>query len=153
MLKEEIEQFLAEKQIGVVGISRSKEKLSNKVHQKLKESGYDLHPVHPEMESFGGDRCVPSVRQLPSEVQTLMLIASPNVCAQVLKDISETSMKRVWIFSGKKIEPGVETDIERLRDAGVSVIWGQCPFMFLEPIASVHAIHRFFARLFGSYPK
>lgn len=153
MLKEQIERFLAERQVGIVGISHSREKFSNKVYQKLVESGYSVYPVHPEMESMDGVRCVPGVGQLPGEVRALVLVASPAVCAQVLKEVSEAQFNRIWVFSGKQGEPGVEAQIQRLQAAGVSVISEKCPFMFLEPVAGIHAIHRFFARLVGSYPK
>jgi predicted CoA-binding protein len=153
MLKEEIDQFLAEKRVGVVGVSRNAGKFSNKVYQKLKGCGYDAHPVHPSMESLEGDMCVPSVHQLPSEVRTLMVIASPNVCTKVLSDVSGTCINRIWLFTGKKNQPDIEEEIRRLSDAGVSVISGFCPFMFLEPVDSVHSIHRFFVRLVGKYPK
>lgn len=153
MLKNEIDQFLAEKRLGFVGVSRVNAKYSNTVYRKLKESGYDVHPVHLEMESIDGDRCVQNVQQLPGEVQTLMIIASPKVCASVLRDVSGTNISRIWIFSGKGIQPDIEAEIQRLRDTGVSVISGFCPFMFLEPVASVHSIHRFIVRLIGKYPK
>lgn len=153
MLKEQIDEFLAQKQIGIVGISRNAAKFSNKVHEKLKESGHGVHPVHPEAESLCGDKCVRSIRELPGDVQALMLIASPDVCAEVLKDVAGTSINRVWVFAGPGPKSDVEAELRRLSDSGVSVIFGLCPFMFLEPVGSVHAVHRFFMRLFGKYPR
>jgi predicted CoA-binding protein len=151
MPKQDIEQFLAEKQISVVGVSRTKPKFGNQVYEKLKSSGYAIHPVHPEMESMDGDSCVATVRELPADVRALMVIASPNVCAEVLKDVSGTAIRSVWVFPGKGGQD-VEAEIERLRSAGVSVIYGMCPFMFLEPVSSIHGVHRFFAKLLGKYP-
>ena len=153
VLKEDFEQFLAEKRVAFVGASRNAAKFSNKIYEKLKESGYELHPVHPEMESVDGDGCVASISQLPGEVRTLMVIAGPDVCAKTLADVSGTNLSRIWLFSGKKNRPDVEGQIRRLTGEGVKVISGFCPFMFLEPVGSVHSVHRFIARLFGQYPK
>jgi predicted CoA-binding protein len=153
MFKEEIYQFLAEKHIAFVGASRNKAKFSNKIYEKLKESGHDVHPIHPEMESMQGDACVASVKQLPGDVQALLVVASPKVCANVLKDVSGANIKRIWISWTKKGDPDVEAEIKRLTNEGVSAISGFCPFMFMEPVDSVHGFHRFVVRLFGKYPK
>ena len=152
MPKLEIEQFLAEKHVGFAGVSRQKSKFSNQVYRKLKESGHAVYPVHPEMESLDGDACVTCVGQLPGEVQSLMVVAGPDVCAKVLNDVSGTKISRVWVFPGKT-RPDVESEIRRLKDSGVSVICGHCPLLFLEPVTSVHSFHRFFVRLLGRYPK
>lgn len=153
MLKQEIDQFLAGKQIAFVGASRNEAKYSNKVYQKLKESGYNVIPVHPEMESIDGDKCIQNASELPGDVQALMIIASQNVRAKVLKDLSGTNINRIWMFPGKKNSPDVESEVERLKDAGVGVISGFCPFMFLEPVESIHSFHRFVKRMIGRYPK
>ena len=152
MRKQDIELFLAEKSIGFVGVSRDAKKFSNTVYEKLKESGHELHPVHPNADSVGGDVCVPTIQELPIDVHTLMLIARPDVCAAVLKDIPE-SISRIWVFSGPGRHGNVDAQVERLRSAGVNVISGLCPCMFIEPVGSFHAFHRFLARLFGTYPK
>lgn len=153
MLKKEIDQFFEEKQIAFVGISRNEAKFSNKVYQELKKSGYIMHPVHLEMTDFDDDKCVPSVHQLPSDVQALMIVASPDVAFEVLSEVSESNIKHVWVFTGKKNPPDVNMEINDLRTAGVDVITELCPFMFIEPVESFHAFHRFFAKLFGKYPK
>jgi uncharacterized protein len=149
MPKQDIDQFLSQKHIAFVGVSRTKTKLSNSVYEKLKASGYVVHPVHPEMESMDGDKCVAGISELPGDVRALMIVASPSVSARILKDVSDTAITSVWAFPRTK---GADAEIEHLRNAGVSLIDGLCPFMFLEPVTSVHGVHRFFAKLFGKYP-
>ena len=153
MQKQQIEDFLAQKQIAIAGVSRDKSKFSNKVYEKLRDSGYGVSVIHPEAESIDGVKCEPSVRELPVEVTALMVVASAKVCESVLRDISEGGIKHVWVFAGSEKQKGVEAEVKRLSEAGVSVIFGQCPFMFLEPVGGFHAFHRFIARLFGKYPK
>lgn len=153
MKRQDIDQFLAQKQIGLVGASRDAKKFSSTVYQKLKQSGYELHPIHPKAESLDGTSCVPSVNMLPDNVRTLMIIARPEVTAAVLSEVSNSNISRVWAFSGPGNRANVDTQIERMRGSGVSVISGLCPFMFLEPVGSFHAFHRFIVRLFGRYPK
>ena len=153
MLIEKIGQFFREKRIGFVGASRNHAKFSNKAYQQLKGSGYEARPVHPEAETIDGDKCVQSVGQLPGDVNALMVIARPDVAIKVLKDIPETGIDYLWVFYGPGKRPEIEAEAERLRSRGVNTILGMCPFMFLEPVKSVHAFHRFIVRLFGRYPK
>lgn len=153
MLKEKIGLFLGEKRIGFVGASRNWAKFSNKVYQQLKESGHEVHLVHHEAEAIDGGKCVPSISRLPSDVNALMIIARPDVAIKVLKDIPETGINHIWVFYGPVKKPEVEAEAERLRSRGANIIFGLCPFMFLEPVKSVHAFHRFIVRLVGKYPK
>lgn len=150
-MKREIELFFAQKRVGFVGVSRNPKKFGNTVYAKLKESGYEVYPIHPEAKSLDGVPCVATVRQLPEDVGALMVIARPDVCASVLRDLPG-SITRVWAFSGMGTHANVEAEIKRLRNSGVSVISGFCPCMFIEPVGSIHALHRFLARLLGKYP-
>lgn len=153
MFREEIDRFLSEKCVAVAGVSRDDRKFSNTVYRKLKESGRQVYPVHPRMEALDGDACLPGVSSLPGEVRALMVVASPTVCAKVLADVAGTGITRVWVFTGKRSQPDADAQIRRLRESGVDVVSGLCPFMFIEPVSSVHAVHRFFVRLVGKYPR
>lgn len=153
MRKSEVDRFLAEKRVAVVGVSRKSGKFSNLVYRKLKESGYETYPVHPEVDEIEGDRCTAGISGLPAEVRAMMIVASPDVSAKVLGEVCGSGIERVWVFSGKRNRPDVEAEIERLTESGISVISGFCPFMFLEPVGSFHSVHRFLARLFGGYPR
>lgn len=153
MLKQQIEQFLTEKRVAFVGGSRQPGKFGNTVYKQLRKSGYDLHPIHPEADSIEGDACVRSVRELPGDVHALMAIARLRVIASVLSEVPESNISSLWVFWGPDKHPEIEAELDRLRASGVSVISGYCPCMFIEPVGSFHALHRFFARLLGKYPK
>lgn len=150
---DQIHQFLGEKRIGFAGASRNASKYSNKVYDKLRESGYDLHPVHPEAPSIAGIDCVRDLTSLPDDVRALMVIARPAVTASILRQASESNIDRIWVFSGPGDQSAVRAELDRLQSSGINVISGFCPFMFLEPVGSIHAVHRFLMRLFRQYPR
>lgn len=153
MTKADIDQFLNEKHVGVVGVSRTPSKLGNSIYKKLKKPGRALYPIHSSMEFFDGDKCFPDIEQLPAEVSALLVSAKPESCLQTLKKLSYRNIKRVWIFTGPGDKTGIDEELDMLSGSGINVIYGYCPLMFLEPVTSVHSFHRFFVRLFGKYPK
>ena len=49
--------FLSQRSLAVVGVSRSGNKFGNAAYRELKAKGYRLVPVHPQAETLEGDRC------------------------------------------------------------------------------------------------
>ena len=56
---------------------------------------------------------------------------------------------RLWIQQGAESAEALEL----CREHGLSAISKRCIMMFAEPVGGIHTFHRFFARLFGSYPR
>lgn len=56
-MNDSILEFLKSKRIAVVGISRNNAKFGNAMFRELKSRGYDMVPVHPELETFEGSSC------------------------------------------------------------------------------------------------
>ncbi len=66
--RREIDDFLAQKRIAFVGVSRDPKAFANIVYRALKERGYQLYPVNPHAAQLEGDPCHPSLAQLPEPV-------------------------------------------------------------------------------------
>ncbi|MHB8993595.1 MAG: CoA-binding protein, partial [Chloroflexota bacterium] len=45
--RREIHDFLAQKRVAVVGVSRDSRQFANGVYRALKKKGYQLYPVNP----------------------------------------------------------------------------------------------------------
>ncbi len=54
-----VDDFLAQRSLAVVGVSRGGKKFGNMVYRELKAKGYRLFPIHPEAEELEGDRSAP----------------------------------------------------------------------------------------------
>jgi predicted CoA-binding protein len=63
-----IDDFLAQRTLAVVGVSRKAEKFGNMVYRELKAKGYRVFAVNPRTESVAGERCYPSLSALPEPV-------------------------------------------------------------------------------------
>jgi predicted CoA-binding protein len=61
-LETKVHDFLAQKRIAVAGVSRDKSHhpAGNLIYQRLKRTGHDVFPVNPNMQSFAGDRVIPT---------------------------------------------------------------------------------------------
>ena len=146
-----IEDFVAQRKLAVVGVSRSGKRFGAGAYRELKARGYQLYPVHPEAESLLGDRCFPSLAALPEPVDGALVIVPPAQSERVVDEAIAAGIRRVWL------QQGAESDaaIERGQAAGISVVHHECILMFAgaPKIGFPHSMHRFFRGLFGRLPK
>ena len=60
-----IKDALAEKVWAVIGATHKTDKFGYKIYKCLKEHGYEVYPVNPNVTSIDGDTCYPSLSALP----------------------------------------------------------------------------------------
>lgn len=147
--RREIDDFLAQKRIAMVGVSRNPKRFSNIVYRALKEKGYEMYPVNPHAEMAEGDRCYPSVEQLPGPVDGAIVMLPPESTLEVMRGCAAAGIPRVWLGNGAVSPDAVKYG----RGQGISVVDGACPMMFAEPVSFGHACHRFVKKITGSLPK
>jgi len=146
-----INQFSSEKNIAIIGVSRNEAKWGNMLYDMLSKKGYTIFPVNPNMKEYKGNTCYASVKDLPAEVQNAIFTIPAKATEQVLKDITESSIKRVWLHKGGGQGASSEEAIQICNRSNIPVVYGLCPMMFF-PDAGIHKIHLFFKRLFGGMP-
>jgi len=142
-----VEQFLAQRHLGLVGVSRSGKKVGNMVLRALTKKGYRVSVVHPEAAEIDGVRCVPSVSELPDEVGGLVLVTPSEQTEKLVREAAGAGVRRIWMQQGA--ESGVA--IELCRESGIDLVHGECILMFAEP-AGVHRFHRWIWELLGKLP-
>jgi predicted CoA-binding protein len=49
--------FLSQRKLALVGISRSGRKFGNMVLKEMKAKGYQVYPVHPQVTAIDGQTC------------------------------------------------------------------------------------------------
>ncbi len=143
-----IRTFLLSPAFAVVGVSRNDRKFGSIVFRAMRSRGFAVYPVHPHLPEFDGVACVPNVRDLPPDVCAAVLVVQPAVAVQVLMECSERGINTVWL------QPGAESEeaIRFAEEHGMNLIHHQCVLMFLEPVTSIHALHRWVNKLIGTYP-
>lgn len=150
---ETIEEFLACKRIAIVGVSRKYGDFSLTMFQELSRRGYDVVPVNPYAPEVLGCHCFARVQDIQPPVEAALLMTSPEVTDNVVRDCANAGIKRVWMHRAGG-QGAVSADALRFcREQGIRVVPGQCPLMFLPQTGAVHRLHGFIRKVTGRYPK
>jgi uncharacterized protein len=146
---EAIRDFLAQKKIAVVGVSRNGNKFGNVAYRDLKAKGYQVFAVNPRLSQAEGDACWPDLMQIPEKPDAVVIVVPPPETEKVVRDAYQAGIKRVWMQQGAE---SIEAQ-EFCKEHEMSVIAGLCVMMFAEPVGTVHRVHRFFKSVFGTMPE
>lgn len=148
-----IEDFLGQKRIAMVGISRDPKSTSVLLLEELRQRGYEVIPVNPNMTEWLGQRCFARVQDINPPVQAALLMTSPKVTDAVVRDCVEAGIRQVWMYRGMGNGAVSASAVAFCQEHGIDVIPGECPFMFLPGTAGVHRVHGFLHKIFGQYPR
>ncbi len=146
-MDDRIREFMQAKRLAIVGVSHSEQKMGTGIYKELKERGIEVYGVNPRLDLIQGDKCYPAIGDLTGKVDGVVICVPPKMAVQVLREAVEAGMKKIWIQQGAQ---SAETT-RVARELGVSPVEGKCILMYAGEVKSIHAFHRFFAKLFGSY--
>jgi uncharacterized protein len=147
--KQTIDEFVQQKNIAVVGVSRNKDKFGNTIYRELKAKGYKAQAVNPHLDMVEGDRCYAGLGALPEKPDAVIICINPLETIPVIEEAGRLGIQYVWLQQGANSPEGEA----KCQELGLKVVSGECIFMFLEPVTSIHAFHRFFVKMFGQMPK
>lgn len=149
---ETIEDFLAQKRIAMVGISRESRSFSVMLFEELCRRGYDVIPVNPNIPNVLGRLCYARLQDIQPPVEGALLMTSPAVTDAVVSDCAEAGIRRVWMYRATGSGAVSPKAVGFCQEKGIQVVPGQCPFMFLPAAGAVHRLHGFVRKITGRYP-
>ena len=147
--KAAVADFVSQRKLAVVGVSRKKMKFGNLAFRELKRQGYKLFPVHPHAEQLEGERCSASLAALPEPVEGVLVIVPPAQAERVVREAAAAGIRRVWLQQGA----GSPAAIRFCAENGISAVHGECILMFAQPAAWYHRAHRWVWGLLGKLPR
>ena len=150
---ETIEEFLAQKRIAMIGISRNREDFSASLFRELARRGYDIVPVNPRASEVMGRPCFARVQEIQPPVDGALLMTTPEVTDAVITDCAAAGIRRVWMYRAGGKGAVSEKAVAFCQKHGIQVVPGQCPFMFLPGSGGVHTLHGLLRKIFGKYPR
>lgn len=145
-----IADFLGQRNIAVVGVTHAKSSVANTIFGRLKQAGYQVFPVNPNMVAFEDERCYASLSGITEKIDGVMIVTRPAVTEQVVDECIRLGIKRVWMHNmlGPRVRWGKgisrhstsasEGAVEKARAVGMTVIPGDCPLQHLEPVDGWH---------------
>jgi predicted CoA-binding protein len=149
---EPIENFLSQKRIAMVGISRERQNIGVSLLEEFSRRGCEVLPVNPNTREILGRPCFARVQDIQPAPDAALLLTSPAVTNSVVRDCVEAGIKRIWMYRGGGQGSVSAEAVEFCRANGIELVPGQCPFMFLNPVRSIHRVHRFIFKITGQYP-
>ena len=148
-----IQEFLGQKRLAIVGVSRRPQDFSRAVFREFRNRGYDVVPVNPAAREIEGQPCFASVREVQPPVSTVLLMTAPAMTEAVARDCADSGVERVWMFRGGGTGSASSEAVRFCESKGIAVIPGECPFMFLQGGAWFHRLHGWVKKITGSYPR
>lgn len=146
--KKIVEDFLSQKKIAVVGVSRKKTKFGNAIYKELKQKGYNVFPVNPNMQTFEGDTCYSDLRSIPGNADAVVINVPPLQAEKVVREANQAGIKKVWLQQGSQSEAA----IKYCQENGIDYVSNECILMFAQPSAFIHRAHKWIWGVLGKLP-
>ena len=144
----QINDFISSQQIALVGASRNPKKFGYSVFKELREKGMNIIPVNPEADEILGVRAYRSIKSLPPEVQSIIVLTKKDQTAFVINEAKEKGINQIWI---QQMTDSKEA-LDELIGSDINYITGECILMHYKP-HSIHKFHRNLRKFFGRFPK
>jgi len=146
--KKLVEDFIAQKKIAVVGVSRKKTKFGNAIYKELKQKGYQVFAINPHINDFEGDACYPDLLSLPEKVDAVVVNVPPLQTEKVVREAKQAGINRVWLQQGSQSDAAVKF----CEENGIDYVSNECILMFTQPSAFIHRAHKWVWGVLGKLP-
>ena len=118
----QIHKMLDLKTWAVVGATDNEDKFGYKIFKMLKKAGYKVYPVNPGLANIQGEKCYPSLTDLPVKPDAVNFVVPPKVGEAIVKECAALGIKHVWL------QPGANADnvVAAANQAELDVIYRAC---------------------------
>ena len=91
---------------------------------------------------------------IPEPVDGALIMVGPDHATEAVEDAAAAGVEKIWLFKGLGAKGAASPDaVSACERHGLQTVAGACPLMFLEPVGSVHRIHRSLRQLRGGVEK
>jgi uncharacterized protein len=108
--------------IAVVGLSPDQGKPSFEVAAYLQRAGFRIIPVNPACQEILGERCYPTLADIPDEVEIVDVFRRPEFLPEIVEQAIAKGAKVVWMQEGIVNQPAAQ----RAEEAGLAVVMDRC---------------------------
>ena len=112
----------ASRVVAVVGLSPKPGRPSYGVASYLKENGYKIIPVNPEIGEILGEVCYPSLTSIPEPVDVVDIFRRSEEAVGIVEEAIKIGAKAVWMQEGVINEEAAA----RAESAGLQVVMDKC---------------------------
>jgi predicted CoA-binding protein len=108
--------------IAVVGASLKPGRDSGRIARFLNKKGYTVYPVNPSYSTFDGQRCYPTLRDIPVSIDIVDVFRRPDEILPIVDDAIAIGAPVLWCQLGVVNEEAAERAVE----AGMDVVMDRC---------------------------
>jgi hypothetical protein len=110
------------KTVAIVGLSSNQLRPSNFVGYYLKRHGYQVIPVNPRESEILGEKCYPSLLDVPVPVDVVDVFRVPDALPAIARDAVAIGAGTLWCQFGVINAEGAQI----ATDGGLTVIMDRC---------------------------
>ncbi len=117
-----VADFVNRRTWAVVGVSAHPDKFGYRIFRNLRQAGYRVYGVNPNLQELDGQTIYPSLESLPERPEVVDVVVPPAVAQQVVEDCARLGLSRVWL------QPGAESEaaIRYCHEHGIAVVHDAC---------------------------
>ncbi len=114
--------FAVPRTLAVLGLSADPNRPSHAVSAAMQAAGYRILPVNPMVEAVLGERCYPSLRDLPVRPDVVNVFRLPRFIPAIVDEMIALGLRDLWVQLGiVHLEAA-----ERAERAGLRVVMDRC---------------------------
>ena len=148
-LEELVGEFLSKQRIAIWGVEDAKFDQGKMVAGKLREGGAEVFSVNPTFEEDPDLQWTSSLTKIDPPVEAVLLYVDPPQAMEAVEDCIAAKIPLVWLHDALSDGAATPEAIDRLREAGCTVIPGLCPMFYLKPLDPAHFCLKWFLRFNG----
>ncbi len=114
--------FKSCRRIAVVGLSDKPWRASHGVAKLMQRGGYQIIPVNPALEEVLGEKCYPSLGDVPGEIDLVDIFRRAEYVDEIVDQAVEKGVKAVWMQLGIVNQKAAEKALK----AGLQVVMDRC---------------------------
>lgn len=146
--KEDVDEFIAQPVLALVGVSRAGNKFSNNTMAELRVKGYKVYPVNHSGGEANGEHLYTNLNELPATPGGALIMVKPEQAEAAVREAAEAGIRRVWLQQGAQSKAAIDA----AKELGLTTVSGECILMFAGA-SKFHNFHRWIAKVFGALPK
>jgi uncharacterized protein len=108
--------------IAVVGLSDKPDRDSHRVAAYLKQQGFKIIPVNPQVTEVLGERAYARLRDVPGPVDIVNIFRKPEAVPGIVEEAILIGAKAAWMQKGIVHNSAAD----RARHAGLKVVMNKC---------------------------
>lgn len=149
-MKKTIQAFLDHKKVAIAGASPKKDNFGLSLMKELEKRGNQVFPVNPRYTDIEGKPCYSSVKDLPDDVENLILAVPPELSEEIAAQAVGSGIKRAWMVKGVGKGAYSEKAHTTFTENQIDVVHGFCPMMFFGE--GMHKFHFWLRKTIGKLP-